>query len=209
MLNFKYCITAAMLLFVLALAACGSPASSKSNNSSTATPTSGSQAVSMNPTPTMTTPASAPTDITATTAPAVTPQPTNPNAPLVILTPTLVPGGGGNSALITLPDRTLAIKNVTNQNGSAPNTVNVGLVMTLSNTGAKTIQNATTFYQLVGSGGDTFGIQVSATPGFFGSITPHSSRIGTIVFEVPSAESGGLRLLFRCEIPSETAIVTI
>ncbi len=181
MFNLKYCITAAMLLLMLALAACGSPASSNSNNQATATPKSGSQEVNTNPTPTMTTPASVPTGITSTAAPAVTPQPTNANAPLVILTPTLVPGGSGNSALITLPDRTLAIKNVTHQNGSAPNSVNVGLVMTLTNTGTKTIQNAATFYQLVGSEGDTFGIQVSATPSFFGTIVPHSSRSGTIV----------------------------
>jgi hypothetical protein len=209
MINCKYMMTPAIVLVILVfvLAACGSQASSHNDNHSTATPQSSSQEVSTNPTPTMTTPTLVPTETAA--PPAVTPQPTNGNAPLVILTPTKVPGGSGNSALITLPDRTLAIKNVTNQNGSAPNSVDVGLVMTLSNTGAKTIQNAATFYQLVGSEGDTFGIEVSATPSFFGAMAPQSLRSGTIVFEVPSAESSGLRLLFRCEIPSETAIVAI
>jgi hypothetical protein len=204
MTKFKYILAVALLLLVATLAACGTPAGSNSNshNQSTATATSASQVVSTNPTRT-------PAPAGNTTPQAVTPQPTNANAPLVILTPTRVPGGSGNSVLINLPDRTLEIKNVTRQNGSEPDTMNVGLVMTLTNKGTKTIQNTSTFYQLVGSEGDTFGIEVSATPSYFGTLTPHSSRSGTIVFAVPSEEANGLRLLFRCEILSETAIVAI
>jgi hypothetical protein len=206
MIRYKFLFAVAILLLVVALAACGGSANSSSagNGQGRVITKTGSPEVSANPTRT-------PAPAGSTTPQSVTPQPqpTSANAPLVILTPTMVPGGSDKSVLITLPDRTLAIENVFNQSGSQPNTANVGLVMTLTNTGTKTIQNASTFYQLVGSEGDTFGVEVSATPSFFGMLGPHSARSGTIVFAVPSAESSGLRLLFTCEIASEKAISAI
>ncbi len=86
----------------------------------------------------------------------------------------------------------------------------MSLTLTLKNTGTKPILNQATFFQLVGSEGDVFGYQSSVTPGFFGTISPQSGRNGTIVFLVPTgAMSGGIRLLYRSEIDTETVFVSL
>jgi hypothetical protein len=186
------------ILLVLTLAACGNTAGN------TATPTTTPRnEMSTNPTIAQSTP----------TAPSVansTPVISTPgHGPVVILTPTPVPGGSVNSQLIALPDRTLAILNVGKQQASDASSTLISLNLTMQNTGKTSIPNQPGYYQLVGSEGDMFGSQSSASPSFFGTITAHASRSGTIVFQIPSAAVSGLRLLFRSEIATETVFVQL
>ena len=146
-------------------------------------------------------------------AKSVSTTPTTPNypsnGPSIILTPTPVPGGGSGSQQVTFPDRVLIIGKVSQQPGVG-NSTPVSLALTIKNTGTKPILNQATFFQLVGSEGDIFGYQSSATPGFYGTISPQSAHNGTIVFLVPiGAMSSGLRLLYRSEIDTETVFVRL
>ena len=207
-------VVALFLLFTLA--ACGS-SSGTAQSKSTVVPTQPTTTSS----PVIGTPTQAVATTTATTATTATAgskpvtatptqQNTVPNGPSIILTPTPVPGGGAGSQEVTLTDRTLLIESVTEQTGATSNATAVTLVLAIHNTSAKPILNEATFFQLVGSEGDMFGYQSSATASFFGTISPQSSRNGTIVFQVPTgAMSGGLRLLFRSEIDAETVFVRL
>lgn len=154
----------------------------------------------------------------STNAPvSITPQQVTPKAtgtagkgPLVISSPTKVPGGKPGSQQIVLSDRTLIINRVTEQKGASPNTTLVNLDLAVQNTGNKTIMNLSTFFQLIGSEGDTFGYQYNSTDNFYGTIAAHSTRNGTIVFEVPAAAAKlSLHLLYRPEIAQETAIILL
>lgn len=207
----KHGIIGLLLVCAFALAACGG---STASNSNTVTPnaTATQPEISTNPTKSV----AATTTTTATTRKANTPvaatpvtTPTPSNGPQTILTPTPVAGGGANSQQVTLADRTLIINSVSKQQNSSANSTAVTLVMAVHNTGTKAIQNQASFYELVGTEGDIFGLQSSATASFFGTIAPQASLNGTIVFQVPSAASSGLRLLFRPEVTSETVFVAL
>ena len=56
----------------------------------------------------------------------------------------------------------------------------------------------------MGPEGDTFSYQYNSSDNFYGSIVAHTTRAGTIVFQVPTAATSGLRLLYRPEIATET-----
>ncbi|MFL5625754.1 MAG: DUF4352 domain-containing protein [Ktedonobacteraceae bacterium] len=195
------------MLLVLTLAACGNTTANTSNGATPTPVSTRSDEVSTNPTLARSTPTP---DHLATTTPTVsTPVSRSGNGPMVILTPTHVPGGSVNSQLIKLQDRTLAIQSVSKQQGNDANSTAVTLVMTMQNTGNTSIPNQAAYYQLIGSEGDMFGFQSSATASFFGTIAPHASRSGTIVFQVPTAAISGLRLLFRSELADETVFVPL
>lgn len=130
-------------------------------------------------------------------------------APIVILTPTAVPGGNQHGQLVTLADRTLIINSVSKQAGSDSNSTAISLTMTIKNTSTKPILNRATFFQLIGSEGDTFGLTSGTTSSFFGTIAPHSSRSATLVFQVPKGAVNGLHLLYRPEVATETVSVAL
>lgn len=194
-------VSISFVLLVFALAACSSPSSATQNSS---TPTAVQQT---NSTPVSSASTPVPTH-TGKTPVVATPATTPASGPIVIETPTPVPGGSANSQVVNLPDRSLTIQNVSEQSNGANSTA-VSLILAISNTGTKAIPNQASYYQLVGTEGDVFGLQSSASSGFYGTIATHSSRNGTIVFEVPSAASHGLRLLFRSEIATETVFVQL
>lgn len=151
---------------------------------------------------------------TPTQAPQITATSTSSTAshgvgPIVILSPTPVSGGGSHSQMVTLPDRTLIINDVSKQPGADAGLDAVVLVMTIKNTSAKAIMNDASFFQLIGAEGDTFGLQSNAATSFFGTIASKSSRNGTIVFQIPTAAIEGLRLLYRSEIATETVFVSL
>ncbi len=198
----KSAIICGIVFLLFAMTSCGNPTDS---NGSTSTPTPIQQEVSTNPTI-----APSPTATHVHSAQVVaTPTSTPGTGPLVILTPTPLPGGSSNGQLVTLPDRTLAIYSASKQPGMDANSTAISLVMTINNTGTKPILNQAAYYLLVGSEGDVFGYQSSATAGYFGTIAPHNSRSGTIVFQVPAAAVKGLRLMFRPEIVQETVFVAL
>ena len=190
----KSAIICGIVFSLFAMISCGNPTDS---NGSTSTPTPIQQEVSTNPTI-----APSPTATHVHSAQVVaTPTSTPGTGPLVILTPTPLPGGSSNGQLVTLPDRTLAIQSASKQPGMDANSTAISLVMTINNQAA--------YYLLVGSEGDVFGYQSSASAGYIGTIAPHNSRSGTIVFQVPAAAVKGLRLMFRPEIAQETVFVAL
>lgn len=128
---------------------------------------------------------------------------------MVIATPTPVPGGKPGSQQVVLADRTLIIYSAAKQNAASANTSLITLNLALQNTSNKTIQNLETYFQLMGAEGDTFGYQPNSSDTFYGPIAAHITRSGFIVFEVPTAAATSLRLLYRPEIASETAIVPL
>jgi hypothetical protein len=145
----------------------------------------------------------------------ITPQLVTPKAskgsagkgPVIISSPTPVPGGKPGSQQIVLGDRTLIINSASKQNGASTNSSLINLVLTVQNTGNKAIMNQSTFFVLIGSEGDTFGYQVNSSDNFYGTIAAHTTRNGTIVFQVPAAAASSLRLLYRPEVATETAII--
>ena len=129
--------------------------------------------------------------------------------PTVILTATRVPGGNRQSQFVTLPDRIIAITNLSKQAGSDSNSISINLSITVKNTGLKTINNDAAYYQLISAEGDAFGLQPHAPQAFFGSIASQSSRSGTITFQVPAGALSGMRLMYRPDVSSETIFVPL
>jgi len=111
--------------------------------------------------------------------------------------------------MVMLPDRTLIINDVGKQPGADASSTAIVLVITIKNTSAKSIMNEASFFQLIGSEGDTFGLQANTTTSFFGTIASKSSRNGTITFQMPTAAINNLRLLYRSEIATETVFVSL
>jgi hypothetical protein len=135
------------------------------------------------------------------------------NAPIVINTPTSVPGGKGNSQQVALSDRTVVIDSVSKDPGKGEESPAVITIkVTVKNTGNKTIMNQATFFQLLGSGADFFG-QANSSDDFYGPIPAHSARNGIIIFHVPAAavtaSTGKLRLMYRPEVSSQTVMMAL
>ncbi len=154
----------------------------------------------------------------APAAVTITPQFVTPKAssgspgkgPVVISSPTPVPGGKAGSQQIVLGDRTLIINSVSKQKGASTNSTLINLDLAVQNTSNKAIMNQSTFFQLIGLEGDIFGYQYNSSDNFYGTIAAHTTRSGTIVFQVPtSAATPGLRLLYRPEIATEAAIILL
>lgn len=132
--------------------------------------------------------------------------------PTVILSPTSIPGGSGDNTqgqVVKLADRVLTISNVSKQAGADASSTRISLTISVKNTGARSIMNEASFFQLLDAEGDAFGLQSSAATNFFGAITPQSSRSGTINFQVPTGALKGLRLLYRPEVAAETTILPL
>ncbi len=188
-----------VVLFLL-LVACGS-AGNESSNGNTGTGSTQDQG-------------STPS---ATAAASITPQLVTPKAasgspgkgPLVISNPTPVPGGKAGSQQIVLGGRTLIINSVSKQKGASTHSTLINLDLAVQNTSNKAIMNQSTFFKLMGPEGDTFGYQYNSSDNFYGTISAHTTRSGTIMFQVPTAATSSLHLLYRPEIATETAIVLL
>ena len=153
----------------------------------------------------------------ATARPAVMPRPVIPKpaggspgkGPLVIANPAPLPAGKIGSQKVVLSDRTLVIKSVTTQPATNQGSVLIDLALVVRNTGEKPIRNESIFFRLIGQEGDTFSQQGSTSHGFYGSIAAHTSRSGTVGFEIPTAAASSLYLLYRPEIATETVLTRL
>lgn len=187
-----------ILVLFLLLGGCGSAGSDSSNGNTGSTQDQGST--------------SSATAAATITAQLVTPKASRGSSgkgPLVISSPTPLPGGKAGSQRIVLGDRTLIINSVSKQKGASTNSTLVNLDLAVQNTSDKAIRNQSSFFQLMGSEGDTFGYQYNSSDNFYGPIAAHTTRRGTIVFQVPTAATSSLRLLYRPEIATETAIILL
>ena len=188
------------VILVLLLVACGSARSDSSNGN---TGTSSTQDRG--------------STLSATVAATITPQLITPKAargsagkgPLVISSQTPVPGGKAGSQQIVLGDRTLIINSVSKQKGASANSTLIDLDIAVHNTSNKAIMNQSTFFQLMGPEGDTFGYQYNSSDNIYGTIAARMTRSGTMMFQVPTAAMSSLRLLYRPEIATETAIILL
>jgi hypothetical protein len=194
----KLVMGAIMLLLFLLLAACSSTGSDGSKQSRGNGSTQG-QGSTLSATATIT-----PQVITPKSSSGSPGQ-----GPLVISSPTPVPGGKAGSQQIVLRDRTLIINSVIEQKGVNPNTSLITLDVAVQNTSAKAIMNQPTFYQLIGPEGDTFSYQYNSSDNFYGTIAVRTTRSGTIVFQVPAFATSSLHLLYRPEIGTETVITSL
>jgi hypothetical protein len=189
-----------ILVLFLLLVACG-PAGSVKSNGNTGTGSTQNQG----------------STTSATAIATITPQLVTPKSvsgspgkgPLVISSPTLVPGGKAGSQQIVLHDRSLIINHVTELKGVSANTILISLDLAVQNTSDKAIMNLSTFFQLMGPEGDAFGYQYNSSDNFYGAIAAHTIRSGTIVFQIPAAARSSLHLLYHPEIAAETAIVLL
>jgi hypothetical protein len=153
----------------------------------------------------------------ATAVATITPRLVTPKArrgsagkgPLVISSPTQVPGGKAGSQQVVLADRTLIINRVSEQKGASTNSTLINLDLTVQNTSNKAIMNQLNFFQLMGPGGDTLAYQYNSSDNFYGPIAAHTTDSGTIMFQVPAAATASLHLLYRPEIATETAIILL
>ncbi len=194
----KLVLSGVILVLFSLLVACGSAGSDSSNGNTGSTQDQGS-------TP------SAPAAATLTPQ-LVTPQASSGSpgkGPRVISSPTPVPGGKAGSQQIVLGDRTLIINSVSKQKGASTNSTLITLDLAVRNTSHKAIMNLSTFFQLIGPEGDTFGYQDNSSDNFYGTIAAHTTRSGTIMFRVPTAAPSSLHLLYRPEIATETAIILL
>jgi hypothetical protein len=120
--------------------------------------------------------------------------------PIIIQSPTPIPGGSPSSQQISLTDRTLLIENVSRQANTTTNMTTVTVKLVVKNTSGKSIKNLATSYQLVGAEGDMFGLPAGTAGNFFGTIASGSTRSGTIAFQqIPSFAIKKLQLLYRSE----------
>jgi len=196
----KLVLVGVILVMFLLLGACGSAGSDSSNGN---TGTGSTQDQGSTP--------SAPAAATITPL-LITPRSSSGSpgkGPVVISSPTPVPGGKAGSQRIVLGDRTLIINRVSKQRGASPNSTLINLDLAVQNTSAKAIMNLSTFFRLIGPEGDTFGYQSNSSDNFYGTIAAHTTHSGTIVFQVPTAATSSLRLLYRPEIATETAIILV
>jgi hypothetical protein len=120
--------------------------------------------------------------------------------PIIIQSPTPIPGGSPSSQQISLTDRTLVIENVSRQANTTTNMTTITVKLVVKNTSGKSIKNLATSYQLVGAEGDMFGLPPGTAGNFFGTIASGSTRSGTIAFQqIPSFAIKKLQLLYRSE----------
>jgi hypothetical protein len=120
------------------------------------------------------------------------------------------PGSGKySSQKVVLRDRVLVVNNATLQAGGSQGSASIELDLSVQSTGAKGIENQAGFFRLIGAEGDTFGNQYNSSDSFYGAIAAHETRRGHVSFKVPAAATSTLRLLYRPEVPSETAIVPL
>jgi hypothetical protein len=129
--------------------------------------------------------------------------------PLLIFSPTPVPGGQAGSEEVVLADRTLIISSARKQNGTSANSSLIYLDLAVQNTSGKVIMNQPGFFQLIGPEGDIFDYQYNSSDNFYGGVPAHTTRSGTIVFQVPAAATSNLSLLYRPEIATESAIIVL
>jgi hypothetical protein len=120
--------------------------------------------------------------------------------PIIIQSPTVVPGGSASSQQVGLADRQLVIENVSRQVDATTGTTTVTIKLEIKNTSGKNIKNLATYYQLVGAEGDMFGLPPDTNGSFFGTVASGSMRSGTLIFQqVPTAAIKKLQLLYRSE----------
>jgi hypothetical protein len=119
--------------------------------------------------------------------------------PVVIESPTPVPGASANAQQLGLSDRTIVIESVSEQADSTDDFATITLQLTFKDTGDKDIDNLAAAYKLVGTEGDMFGLQPGSSD-YFGRVAAGSVRSGVVAFQqIPSAATRKLQLYYHAD----------
>jgi hypothetical protein len=120
--------------------------------------------------------------------------------PVVIESPTPVPGDSASAQQLGLADRTIVIESVSEQADSSADFATITLQLTFKDTGDKDIDNLATAYKLVWTEGDMFGLQPGGSSDYFGRVVAGSTRSGVVAFQqIPSAATRKLQLFYHAD----------
>src|SRR5947207_12063478 len=103
------------------------------------------------------------------------------NGPIVVTSPTPVPGGNANSQQVVLKDRTLVLNSVSKKDSADGQSSLITLVLTVKNTSDMPIMNQASFFLLMSAEGDTFTYQYSSSDNFYSDVSARDSRDGTVI----------------------------
>jgi len=117
--------------------------------------------------------------------------------------------GGADPQVVVLRDRTLTITGATRHPGAGDRVAAIRVNIVIRNSGGVPIRNDRSFFELTGSEGDVFSSLRGAADAFDGVIGAHRSRRGSLSFAIPAAAASGLRLMYRPEVASESAIIPL
>src|SRR5262249_22813109 len=129
--------------------------------------------------------------------------------PIIVTSPTPVPGGSTHSQQVALKDRTLVLNSVSKQDAADGNSSLITLALTIKNTSDQPIMNEPGFFQLTGAEGDIFAYQSNSSDNFYSAVPAQGSHTGTIVFQIPRAAASHLQLLYRPEVAAETVLMPL
>jgi hypothetical protein len=110
---------------------------------------------------------------------------------------------------VVLSDRILTVNGVTQQPGTNQNFAVIDVDLAVKNSSDSVIRNQSTFFQLTGAGGDFFSARSNGADPFYDAIDTHTTRSGSITFEIPSEAAAGLHLFYRPEVATEAVIVPL
>jgi hypothetical protein len=119
------------------------------------------------------------------------------------------PGGNANDQQKVLRDRILVLNSVSKQEAVDEHSCLIALALTVRNTSDKPIMNQSAFFQLMSVEGDIFTYQYGSSDHFYDVLSAHSSRDGTVVFQIPTAAASHLQLLYRPEVATESVLMLL
>jgi hypothetical protein len=129
------------------------------------------------------------------------------SGPIVVSMP--APDGNANGQQAVLKDRILVLDSVSKQDTTDGHSSLIALALTVRNTSDKPIMNQSAFFQLMSVEGDIFTYQYGSSGHFYDMLSAHSSRDGTVVFQIPTAAASHLQLLYHPEATTESVLMLL
>jgi hypothetical protein len=120
--------------------------------------------------------------------------------------PIVVPTG---TRRVALADRALIVKEATRQASASADSVSIRVDIAIDNTGATTIPNEHAFFSLMATEGDILAARPEDATSFDSDIPAHTTRTGTISFEIPTRAASSVRLLYRPNAAGQTVMVPL
>jgi hypothetical protein len=127
------------------------------------------------------------------------------NGPIIVS----LSGGDANNQQVVLKDRILVFDSLSKQDTADGHASKITLELTVRNTSDKPIMNQLNFFQLMSREGDTFAYQDNSSDHFYDLLSAHSSRNGTVVFQIPKAAATQLQLLYHPEVATESVLMLL
>ena len=129
--------------------------------------------------------------------------------PLVVEPTATGPGASSEPQPVVLPDRVVTISRVSSQPGANERFRVIAIDVEIQAAGDHAILNQSSFFRLVGAGGDFFAPRTDGSDPFYEEIDARGSRAGSINFEIPKGAASGLSLFYRPEEPADAVIIPL